>query len=80
MRVTVQTAGATWFQVFRHVDHVVFSLQGDHIVALAHQVVARNKRSFVALAVGPRPQVTIGENSGVVQQKEQHTQAQEGRL
>lgn len=53
-RVGAECAGAAWRNVSLHVNHISpLSLQGDHIEALAHQVVARNKNSSITLAVVP---------------------------
>lgn len=75
-RVGAESTGAAWSEVGPHINHVgSFTLQGDHVKALPHQVVAWYKGSGLALAVVPDP---TGENKGVVRQKEEETQVEKG--
>ena len=63
-RVGAESTGASWGQVGPHVHHIgSFPLQGDHIKALPHQVVARYGGSRLTLDVVPNP---TGEGRRVV--------------
>ena len=74
--VGAESTGSIWREVGLHVNHVgSFSLQGDHIKALSHQVVAWHKRSRLTLAAVPNPK---GENRAVVRKKEEETQVERG--
>lgn len=76
-RVGAEYTGAGWGEESLHINHVgSFMPQGDHIEALPQQVVSWYKGSGQTLVVVPD---LIGENRGVVGQKEQETQVETGR-
>lgn len=75
-RVGAESTGAGFGEVSPHVNQVgALTLQGDHVKALPHQVVARYKFSRLTLA---EVSDSTGENSGGVRQKEEETQVEEG--
>lgn len=66
--VGAQGAGASRAHVGLHVNHEgSLPLQGDHVKALPHQVVARNERGRVTLAGVPNP---TGEDGGEAKEEE----------
>lgn len=66
--VGAQGAGASRAQVGLHVDHVgSLPLQGDHVKALPHQVVARNEGGRLTLAGVPNP---TGQDGGEAEEEE----------
>ena len=74
--VGAESTGVAWSEVGLHVNHVgSFSLQGDHIKALSHQIVARYKRSRLTLTAVPN---LTGENKGVVREEEEEAQVERG--
>lgn len=65
--VGAQGAGASRAHVGLHVNHEgSLPLQGDHVKALPHQVVARNERGRVTLAGVPNP---TGEDGGEAEEE-----------
>lgn len=73
-RVGAQGAGASRAQVGLHVNHVgPLPLQGDHVKALPHQVVARNEGGRLTLVGVPNP---TGEDGG--EAKEEESGARDG--
>lgn len=66
--VGAQGAGATRAQVGLHVNHIgSLPLQGDHVKALPHQVVARNEWGRLTLAGVPN---STGEDGGEAKEEE----------
>lgn len=68
LAIAAEGAGAIWSEESLHINHVgSFSLQGDHIETLPHQVVSWYKGSGLALTAGPSH---TGKNRGVVECKQ----------
>lgn len=76
-RIGAEGAGVIWGEVGPHVNQVgSFSLQGDHIEALAHQVVAWYEGCRPALAAAPS--LTGQNRGGEVWEKEEEAQGERG--